>query len=88
MTERETPTASELDRMFDEGVDMTPYMIPGTEICAATARKVNITMSPWMIEELDRESDRLCISRQSLIVMWLAQRLDEEKEKRLRLAEG
>lgn len=41
-----------------------------------------------MIEELDRESDRLCISRQSLIVMWLAQRLDEEKEKRLRLAEG
>ncbi|MCI2241832.1 type II toxin-antitoxin system BrnA family antitoxin [Adlercreutzia faecimuris] len=88
MTARETPTASEIDRMFDEGVDMTPYVIPGTEICAATARKVGVTMSPWMIEELDREADRLAVSRQSLIVIWLAERIQEERERRGRLAEG
>lgn len=63
---------------------MTPCMIPGTEVCAAMARKVSVTMSPWMIEELDREAYRLAVSRQSLIVIWLVERLQQEKERRCR----
>lgn len=88
MTDGATLPAEEFDRLFDEGMDTTPYVIPGTEICAATARKVGVTMSPWMIEELDREADRLAVSRQSLIVIWLAERIQEERERRGRLAEG
>lgn len=84
MTDGAMLSAEEFDRLFDEGMDTTPYVIPGTEICAATARKISVIMSPWMIEELDREADRLAVSRQSLIVIWLAERLQEEKERRCR----
>jgi hypothetical protein len=36
---------------------------------------VNVDFPEWMVHSLDREAQRLGVTRQSLIKMWLAKRL-------------
>ncbi len=40
------------------------------------ATTVNVDFPAWMVESLDREADRLGVTRQSLIKMWIAERLE------------
>jgi hypothetical protein len=68
--------ASELDRKFDDGEDITAYLDqskvrrPGLE-----PRRVNVDFPAWMVESLDREAKRLGVTRQSIIKVWIAERL-------------
>jgi hypothetical protein len=73
-----TTTAEELDRLFDEGSDEIDQYLdwskatrPGLEI-----KRVNVDFPQWMIARLDREAKRRGVTRQALIKMWLADRLD------------
>lgn len=70
---------TELDRKFDEGeedilehFDLTKISRPGRE-----QKRVNVDCPEWMIHSLDREADRIGITRQSLIKMWLADKLQQ-----------
>ena len=69
--------AEEFDRRFDDGEDMGDYIDwnsnrrPNLEI-----RRVNVDFPQWMIAGLDREAKRRGVTRQALIKMWLADRLD------------
>lgn len=69
--------ASEFDRRFDAGEDMTPYVDwsktrrPGLE-----PRRVNVDFPTWMVAALDREAQRLGVTRQSIIKVWIAERLE------------
>ena len=71
--------AKELDRRFDEGEDVSGVLDlgkarrPGQE-----QRRVNVDFPVWMIESLDRESNRLGITRQSIIKVWIADRLERK----------
>jgi len=71
-------TDEELDEMFDNGEDMTPYMIlssvrrPNQE-----AKRVNIDFPTWVVNRLDQESNRLGVTRQSLVKIWIAERLEK-----------
>ena len=71
--------ASEFDRKFDNGeditgdLDLTKIRRPGLE-----SRRVNVDFPVWMIEELDREARRVGVTRQSIIKMWLAERLGRQ----------
>ena len=38
-------------------------------------KRVNVDFPTWMIESLDREAGRLGVTRQSIIKVWLAERL-------------
>ena len=40
-------------------------------------RRGNVDFPAWMIESLDREANRLGVTRQSIIKVWLAERLEE-----------
>lgn len=40
-------------------------------------KRVNVDFPTWMIESLDREASRLGVTRQSIIKVWLAERLEE-----------
>jgi hypothetical protein len=40
-------------------------------------RRVNVDFPVWMIDSLDREARRLGVTRQSIIKMWLSERLDK-----------
>jgi hypothetical protein len=71
--------ASEFDRKFDDGEDITPDLDlsrarrPGLE-----PRRVNVDFPSWMVESLDREAKRLGVTRQSVIKVWIAERLARE----------
>ncbi len=72
----DTITAKEFDKLFDSGKDISAYVDyekstrPGLE-----ARRVNIDIPEWMIAQLDKESLRLNVPRQSIIKFWLAEKL-------------
>jgi hypothetical protein len=72
--------ASEFDRKFDEGVedimddlDMSTARRPLKE-----QRRVNVDFPLWMVESLDREAGRLGVTRQSIIKVWIAERLERK----------
>jgi hypothetical protein len=70
--------ASEFDRKFDAGedvsadLDLSKARRPGQE-----QRRVNVDFPSWMIEALDREAGRLGVTRQSIIKVWIAERLEQ-----------
>ena len=71
-----------LDKMFDEGKEITPHLIlsnarrPGHE-----QRRVNVDFPSWIIESLDVQANSLGVTRQSVIKMWIAERLKEEMKR-------
>lgn len=71
--------ASDFERKFDDGVDITADLDlaklrrPGQE-----PRRVNVDFPAWMIESLDREANRLGVTRQSIIKIWIAERLERK----------
>ena len=39
-------------------------------------KRVNVDFPVWMIESLDREASKIGVTRQSIIKVWLAERLE------------
>lgn len=69
--------ASELDRMFDDGEDITPHLdLSKSRRPNREARRVNVDFPPWMVAALDQEAQRVGVTRQSIIKMWIAERLE------------
>ena len=70
--------ASTFDKQFDEGVDITASLdLSKGRRVLQEQRRVNVDFPTWMIESLDREAGRLGVTRQSIIKVWLAERLEE-----------
>lgn len=71
-------TTKEFDRLFDEGkTDMTPYLdLSSARRPGRKPQRVNVDFPAWMVQSLDKEAGRLGITRQSLIKIWLAERLE------------
>ena len=69
--------AKSLDKKFDDGqnvlehFDLSKATRPGQE-----QKRVNVDFPIWMIQRLDKEAKRLGVPRQSLIKVWIAERLD------------
>ncbi len=70
--------AKSFDKKFDQGkevvsdLDLKKARRPNQE-----QRRVNVDFPTWMIESLDREAGRLGVTRQSIIKVWLAERLEQ-----------
>lgn len=68
--------ASEFDQAFDNGedvadlVDWTKARRPNVQ-----PRRVNVDFPAWVVEGLDRHAQRLGVTRQALIKLWIAERL-------------
>ena len=68
--------AEEFDKKFDNGEDISEYLDlekarrPGLE-----QKRVNVDFPKWMIHSLDKEAKRLGVTRQSIIKIWIAERL-------------
>ena len=67
----------EFDKKFDKGEDVTAQL----DLAKATRpgreqKRVNVDFPVWMIESLDREAKRLGVPRQSVIKVWIAERLE------------
>ena len=71
--------ASEFDEMFDRGEDVTPYLdLTKIKRPNQEPRRVNVDFPTWMVNSLDREAKRLGITRQALIKVWIAERLERK----------
>ena len=65
------------DEQFDEGMDITSALdLSKSKRVMQEQRRVNVDFPTWMIESLDREAGRLGVTRQSIIKVWLAERLE------------
>lgn len=73
--------AADFDKKFNDGdtdivndLDLSKMKRPGHE-----QKRVNVDLPLWMIEALDREASRIGVTRQSIIKVWIAERLDHER---------
>jgi hypothetical protein len=66
--------STELDERFDRGDSILEYADLDTAIF-----RVNVDFPAWTVTALDQEATRLGISRQALIKVWIAERLDLSK---------
>ena len=69
--------ASEFDEKFDTGEDVTADLdVSAARRPLQEAKRVNVDFPSWMVESLDREAKHLGVTRQSVIKMWIAERLE------------
>jgi hypothetical protein len=69
--------AETLDKQFDEGTDIIDALDLSKAKRTLLAQKcVNVDFPMWMIDSLDQETARLGVTRQSIIKVWLAERLE------------
>ncbi|MEN8132300.1 MAG: CopG family transcriptional regulator [Pseudomonadota bacterium] len=70
--------AKKFDSDFDSGKDITGALdLSKARRPLQKQRRVNVDFPAWMIESLDREARRLGVTRQSIIKVWLAERLEQ-----------
>lgn len=70
--------AEELDKLFDDGEDMTAYIdMASIHHPNLDAKRVNVDFPVWMVESLDREAQRIGVTRQSVIKVWIAEKLEQ-----------
>lgn len=67
---------SEFDQAFDDGqsveheIDWAKARRPNVE-----TKRVNVDFPSWVVQGLDRQAQHLGVTRQSLIKLWIAERL-------------
>ncbi|RMA80948.1 type II toxin-antitoxin system BrnA family antitoxin [Umboniibacter marinipuniceus] len=70
--------ANELDEKFDAGNEdiVGDFDLTTAKRSNRQQRRVNVDFPIWMIDSLDKEASRLGVTRQSIIKVWLADRLE------------
>jgi len=72
--------AKEFDKKFDENkqdiiddLDLSTLQRPNQK-----QKRINVDFPSWVIESLDKEASRVGVTRQSIIKLWLVERLEEK----------
>lgn len=68
------------DKKFDDNkvdiiddLDLSTLKRPNQE-----QKRVNVDFPTWVIDSLDKEAGRVGVTRQSIIKLWLVERLEEQ----------
>lgn len=70
--------AKKFDTDFDSGKNITKALdLSKARRPLQAQKRVNVDFPTWMIESLDKEANRLGVTRQSIIKVWLAERLEQ-----------
>lgn len=70
--------AKEIEKKFDEGEDISKYLdLSKARRPEQEQKRVNVDFPLWMIHLLDKEARRLGVPRQSIIKVWVAERLEK-----------
>ena len=72
--------AKDFDKKFDEGQE---DIIEDLDLSTARRsnpeqKRINVDFPAWVVESLDREAARVGVTRQSIIKVWLVERLQAE----------
>jgi hypothetical protein len=72
--------AKDFDKKFDDNeidiiddLDMSTLKRPNQ-----AQKRVNLDFPAWVINSLDKEANRMGVTRQSIIKVWLVERLEEQ----------
>ncbi|ADJ29247.1 type II toxin-antitoxin system BrnA family antitoxin [Nitrosococcus watsonii] len=72
--------AKDFDKKFDRGkedivdeLDLSTMRRPNQE-----QKRINVDFPSWVVDSLDREAARIGVTRQSIIKVWLVERLRSE----------
>jgi hypothetical protein len=69
--------AKKFEQQFDEGIDITASLdLSKAKRVLQEQKRVNVDFPTWMVDSLDREAGKLGVTRQSIIKVWLAERLE------------
>ena len=71
--------AKSFDKKFDSGKDV----IDDLDLSSARRpnqeqKRINVDFPSWVIKSLDREAAKIGVNRQSIIKVWLVERLQSE----------
>ena len=76
--------AKDFDKKFDDNkqdiiddLDLSTFKRPNQ-----SQKRVNVDFPSWVIDSLDREASRVGVTRQSIIKLWLVERLEEKASKK------
>ena len=70
--------ARDFDKKFDEGEDISKYLdVSKARRPEQEQKRVNVDFPVWMIQLLDKDAKRLGVPRQSIIKVWVAERLEK-----------
>lgn len=70
--------AKDFDAKFDSAEDIIAYLdLSRAKRPRQEQKRVNVDFPVWMIDSLDREARRLGVPRQSIIKIWLAERIQQ-----------
>jgi len=70
--------AKDFDERFDRGENVVRHLDLARAVRPANEqRRVNVDFPVWMIDALDKEAKRLGVTRQSIIKVWIAERLQK-----------
>ncbi len=70
--------AKEFDKKFDAGEDISRYLdLSRAKRPEQAHKRVNVDFPLWMLHALDKVAKRLGVPRQSIIKVWVAERLEK-----------
>ena len=75
---KQSISAAEFDQKFENKEDLSDFLIlekankPGLK-----PKRVSVDFPEWMVQELDKSAQRLGITRQSLIKVFISEKLKE-----------
>ncbi|MEN8221085.1 MAG: CopG family antitoxin [Pseudomonadota bacterium] len=76
--------AEDFDKAFDEGSDVCQYLdVSKARKPNQAHKKIKIDFPIWMFQSLDKEAKRLGVTQQSIIKVWIAERLEKVRSRRL-----
>ncbi len=72
--------AKDFDKKFEEGQE---DIIDDVDLSSARRvnqeqKRINVDFPAWVVESLDREAARIGVTRQSIIKVWLVERLRQK----------
>ena len=74
--------AKDFDQKFDDGESVLDQLDLGrAKRAGLDVKRVNVDFPSWMVESLDHEAQRVGVTRQSLIKLWLADKLADVASK-------
>ena len=69
--------AKNFEQQFDDNLDITASLdMSKAKRVLQAQKRVNVDFPTWMVDSLDREARKLGVTRQSVIKVWLAERLE------------
>ena len=76
--------AKDFEKKFDQGKQ---DIIDDLDLSTARRsnqeqKRINVDFPSWVVESLDREAARIGVTRQSIIKVWLVERLNAEAAKK------